>query len=195
MLDENGGQSGGSAGVLPEGWTRGESVLSVAISLVALGFAAAHFLLPDKKVDSVTVGLVIVAAAPWLAPLLSRYVKSVKGGPSGVEVSFQEQLQQAHAAAESASLKADTALASTATTPKSGALPVAREEEGGTTGGTTGGGASPNEELRRLVEAYDQIRSRQRPSHARTTAMTAVLGQMMTTAPRVRPFDVQQALS
>jgi hypothetical protein len=59
--------------------------LSVAISLAALSVAAVHVALPDKKIDAITVGLLVVAVIPWLAPIL----KSIEG-PGGWKVEFRE---------------------------------------------------------------------------------------------------------
>jgi len=59
--------------------------LRFGISLVALIIALAHILVPSLKVDAITLGLLVVAVLPWLAPL----VKSVEL-PGGVKVELQD---------------------------------------------------------------------------------------------------------
>jgi hypothetical protein len=192
---------------LPEsGWQRpptGEIVISLAVSAVALGFAIAHLAKSDIKVDNATVGLVVIAAIPWLAPVMARYVKSFKA-PGGWEVNFQElqrKVEEAQGAAQSAAQKADTALVGAAVAAQTSGAPSPPPSmapaPGGTGGGTGGGTAGPataDETLRGLMEAYEQIRATQKPGSTRTTAMTAIFSQMMAVAPKAEQFDVGQAM-
>ena len=71
--------------------------LQAAITLSALGIAAAHLIWPNLKIDAVTLVLLIVALVPW-APLF----KSVEL-PGGWKIEFQE-LEKARNKAEAAGL-------------------------------------------------------------------------------------------
>jgi len=59
--------------------------LKLAITAGALAVAAAHVIWPGLAIDAITLGLVVVALLPWLAPL----VKSVEL-PGGLKVELQE---------------------------------------------------------------------------------------------------------
>ncbi|SFK53792.1 hypothetical protein [Lysobacter sp. cf310] len=59
--------------------------LKLAITVGALVVAAVHVIWPKLAIDAITLGLVVVALLPWLAPL----VKSVEL-PGGLKVELQE---------------------------------------------------------------------------------------------------------
>jgi hypothetical protein len=59
--------------------------LSIAVSSVAMALAIIHVLLPNLTVDAITLGLIAIAVAPWLAPIF----KSIEL-PGGWKVEFQE---------------------------------------------------------------------------------------------------------
>lgn len=59
--------------------------LRIGISIVALAIALLHILVPSLKVDAITLGLIVLAVLPWLAPL----VKSVEL-PGGVKIELQD---------------------------------------------------------------------------------------------------------
>ncbi|MGE5112918.1 MAG: hypothetical protein ACM3JB_18790 [Acidobacteriaceae bacterium] len=60
-------------------------VLSILVSSTALAVMAAHLVWPSVRIDAITLGLLILAAVPWLAPLF----KSIEL-PGGWKVEFQE---------------------------------------------------------------------------------------------------------
>lgn len=64
-------------------------LISALISVAALIVAAAHLVWPDARIDVVTLGLLVLAVIPWLAPLF----KSIEL-PGGWKVEFQELKQQ-----------------------------------------------------------------------------------------------------
>lgn len=59
--------------------------LKIAITCGAIAVAVGHVLWPKLAIDAITLGLVVVAILPWLAPL----VKSVEL-PGGLKVELQE---------------------------------------------------------------------------------------------------------
>ncbi len=80
-----------------------QKIISFAITLLALAIAFAHIIWPDLKIDGITVGLLILAVIPWLAPLF----KKIKL-PGGWEFEYQEmkrKVEEAQGAAQSASNK------------------------------------------------------------------------------------------
>ena len=58
--------------------------LRVAVTTVALVLAGVHLLWPDVRIDAITLGLLVAAALPWLAPI----IKQVSYG--GATVEFRE---------------------------------------------------------------------------------------------------------
>lgn len=64
--------------------TKGEGV-KYSITILAIGFAIAHLLLPGLEIDVVTLILIVVALVPWLAPVF----KSLEL-PGGIKFEFSE---------------------------------------------------------------------------------------------------------
>src|SRR5262249_41579940 len=63
--------------------------IGVAVSAAAILVAVVHAVAPDVTIDGTTIGLLGIAALPWLLPFL----KSAKL-PGGVEVEFREFREQ-----------------------------------------------------------------------------------------------------
>ncbi len=59
--------------------------LRTLITIFALGLILIHFIWPNIKIDSITLGLIVVALLPWLSTL----VESLKL-PGGWEITFRE---------------------------------------------------------------------------------------------------------
>lgn len=76
-----------------------QTKLKVGITLVAAIFVVVRLIWPDLKIDSITIGLFIVAILPWLAPL----IQSAKL-PGGWEITFRD----VQAAAKKATQTTDT---------------------------------------------------------------------------------------
>jgi hypothetical protein len=153
-------------------------ILRVIISIVALAAIASHLLWPALVIDGITLGLLILAALPWLAPL----IKSIEvPGIGKVELQeIKQQAQEAKGAALSATQKAELALA--------GASP---EVESYT---KVSAPRSAEQELENLVEKYNTIRATQPSGDARTSAMTGVVSKMIRLFPRLKSFDVETPL-
>jgi hypothetical protein len=155
-------------------------IVPAGISVAALIAAGLHLAWPEIKIDSITIGLVVIAVLPWLAPLF----KSVKI-PGGWEFVFKEAMEAKQAANEAKGAAESTAkrveLASAGNVP-------------GVATYTADPMKSPEDELRLLAQKYNEIRETQRSGSARTAAMTDVFRQMIALAPELKQFDVKQYL-
>jgi hypothetical protein len=72
--------------------------IQISITLTALLVAIVHIIWPTLKIDSITLTLIIIAIAPWLAPL----IKSLEL-PGGLKFEFKE-LERVEMAAKAAGL-------------------------------------------------------------------------------------------
>lgn len=72
--------------------------IQISITLAALFIAIAHVIWPTLKIDSITLTLIIIAIAPWLAPL----IKSLEL-PGGLKFEFKE-LERVEKVAKAAGL-------------------------------------------------------------------------------------------
>jgi len=154
--------------------------LRIAISVTASLIAAVHLLFPNVKIDGVTLGLVALAALPWLAPL----IKSIElPGIGKVELQgFQQRIEKVEGATESANSKAEAALS------------TARAERTSAAEATGAKHRDPREQLQALASEYEYIRETQDSGPVRTDAMTEVVGQMMALVPRLDGFEVLSSL-
>jgi hypothetical protein len=121
------------------------------------------------KIDGVTLGLVVLAALPWLAPI----IKSIEL-PGVGEIELQEmkaQVEELRGQTASASQKADTALASK-TTSMSSTTQISEA-------------LSPEQRFLTLAAKYNHIRKTQKPGGLRTGAMTEIVGEMIALAPSI----------
>jgi hypothetical protein len=176
---------------------------SVLITVIALGAIVVHLARPDLSIDAVTLGLLVLAALPWLAPL----VKSLEL-PGGWKVEFQEvkrTAEEAKSAADSAQRKVefveDLALAGQTQqapppTPKA-AESAPAPAPGLLEGQTRQRAAIPDTggDFTELIDRYNTIRDTQPSSSARTAAMTAVVRDMVALSTQMDAFDARPALA
>jgi hypothetical protein len=121
------------------------------------------------KIDGVTLGLVVLAALPWLAPI----IKSIEL-PGVGKIELQEmkaQVEELRGQTASASQKADTALASK-TTSMSSTTQISEA-------------LSPEQRFLTLAAKYNHIRKTQKPGGLRTGTMTEIVGEMIALAPSI----------
>jgi hypothetical protein len=152
---------------------RKNAVPRIVVSVVALVAAGVHMWMPTLTIDSVTIALLVIAAVPWLQPLI-RSIELL-----GVKLELQElqsKVAEAQGAAASATRQAGLALAS-------GVSPGGETFASDTAGG-----------INALAQEYNHIRETQRPGDARTAAMTSVVRRMIEAASSVQEFDVDAAL-
>lgn len=157
---------------------RGEKLLRIGVTTLALVAATVHIRWPEIKIDVITLGLLILACLPWLAPL----IKSIEiPGVGKFELQeIKRQAEEARGAAQSASQKAEFALAGTP--DKGGLLNVSPQ-------------TPPDSQITELAKEYNQIRATQPSGAARTSAMTSVVRKMADLAPYLHEtFDVEGAL-
>jgi hypothetical protein len=148
--------------------------LRVLLTIFAIAVAVSHARWPGLRIDGVTLGLIVLAALPWLAPI----IKSVELPGIG-KIELQEvraQVEELRGQAASASQKADTALTNKITAPSSGEI------------------GSPELRLLALSERYNNIRKTQKASGLRTAAMTDVVGEMISLAPSVSSATISPFL-
>jgi len=156
-------------------------ILSCAFSAVVLSIASIHLFW--KKLDATFLGLVAIAAVPWLAAFLKKMEL-----PGGWKFEFQElkkQLEETRGTAESANMKAETAteLASAAPPGRSAGPAMARPE------------STVAAELEELAKEYNGIRDSQKPGWRRTSNMTAVVSKMIAAARDAENLDPKGFLS
>lgn len=147
-------------------------LLRTGITIFALVLAVAHALLPDIKIDVITLVLLVAATLPWLQPIL----KSIEL-PGGIKLELQElrqEVKDAAGAAQSAERKADFAVASSSA-PVHASLQQASD---------------PQAQLDLLAREYVTIRKTQPSGNARTQAMTEVTRKMIELAPSLGNIDV-----
>jgi hypothetical protein len=143
--------------------------LRVLLTAVALAVAISHAKWPSLTIDGVTLGLIVLAILPWLAPI----IKSIEL-PGVGKIELQEvraQVEELRGQTASASQKADTALASKTTSTSS----AARISEG----------LPPEQWLLALAAKYNHIRKTQKAGGLRTGAMTEIVGEMIALAPSI----------
>jgi hypothetical protein len=171
-------------------------IIAAAISSAALVVAVLHVRRPDLPIDAITIGLGVIALVPWLDTIL----KSVKL-PGGWEIVYRDLVNQvndarqeakeAKGSAEDVGVIAQTAL-------EKATASVAREGPGRSRQVIEVDLLTPSAKaqarLAELEEQYDKLRDT--PSgDARTAAMTAVVGSMISLASEVQHFDVEGALA
>ena len=60
-------------------------ITKVMITIIALIFATVHIIRPDLTIDSVTLGLIVIAILPWISPMVQSFEL-----PGGLKVQFRE---------------------------------------------------------------------------------------------------------
>jgi hypothetical protein len=65
--------------------TRERTVVRYVVSVVALALLVGHYVLPDRRIDAVSLGLVVVGVIPWLGSIF----KSLEL-PGGFKVEYQQ---------------------------------------------------------------------------------------------------------
>jgi len=138
----------------------------VLVTFCAIAVAIGHAIWPAVTVDAVTLGLLVLAVVPWLAPI----IKSIEL-PGVGKIELQEvkaQVEELRGETASASQKADTALASKTALPSVEPIPEALPSQ---------------ERFQALAAKYDYVRKTQKPGGLRTGAMTEIVSEMIAIAP------------
>lgn len=153
-----------------------DNILRTVISVVAVAAVVVKIVYPSA-VDLITLGLIVFAFAPWLAPIIKSLELTGFGKIELQEI--KQKAEEAQGAASNADKKAELALA--------GARAAGDARQPGNV-------ESPEQELRKLEEQYKRIRDTQKAGTLRTSAMSDVVNSMMAVAPKLNRFNVKEAL-
>ena len=150
--------------------------LKILVTAVAIIVLALRYVYPNLVIDGITIGLILLALIPWLAPI----IKSIEiFGIGKVELQdLKDEVEKIKGAVESVEQKAEFASA-----PSS----EMRISELGI--------KSPDElnvELKALAQKYVQTRKNLRPSPERNTVMTKIFKEMVQISSQMGSFDVDK---
>lgn len=157
-------------------------VTAVVVSTVAVVGTAAHLIFPELKIDAVAVGLLVIAALPWLGYLFDSVEM-----PGGWRVQYRQRLERSEQDArdardEAAKAREDAQIA----------VGVA-----GVTGLRGSRLIDPDEEplaaVRRLAGEYVALRQTAASSE-RTATATRLFGALAALTPQAPGFDLSEAL-
>lgn len=151
---------------------RGRLGTKIGLTVAALAVAGTHVIWPALKIDLITVGLLLVAAIPWL----DRLFTSLQTPLGGVEYrEIEKRLDELAGETRSTRRIAET----------SEATELARQD------------VRPGADLALsiLADEYDRVRAAMASGPARTAAMTGLVGRMIAAVERGESIDVGAALS
>jgi hypothetical protein len=152
--------------------------LRLLVSGIAVAAILARYVF-HIEIDGVAVGLLCLVFLPWVAPL----IKSVEiPGVGKIEMQdLKEKAEEAQGAAQSASQKAELALASAVSeSPNIHQRPMAADAAASS--------------LERLAAEYNRLREALPSGTLRTSLMTKVVSEMIKIAPALESFDVAATL-
>jgi hypothetical protein len=149
--------------------------LRIGITIIACLVLVGRWFFPQIKVDAVTLGLLVVALLPWLAPI----IQSVEvAGVGKIELrDLQEQVEDNALTANAALQKAQAATG------------LARSNQLGTRPT-----AEVNQRIDDLAREYAEVRRSRAAGFARTSALTDIVSQMIALVPYAEGLDVGRAL-
>ncbi len=144
------------------------------ITVIAILVAVIRIIFPDLSIDAVSLGLIILALAPWLSPI----IKSIEiAGVGKIELQeLKSQVEQLQGAVMSANLKAD--LATATVTPKD----EAKNDD------------LPQQRLLDLAKRYVELRKALRSGPERTAQMSQIFREMVLHATNIENFNVNELL-
>lgn len=156
-----------------------ERLLRIVISAIAITIAVVHLLWPHLVIDAITLGLLVLALLPWLAPL----VKSIElSGIGKIELQeIKQQVQEARGAALNAEQQAEYAVA------RSAAPSIQASAQNAVA-------PTPEVRLSTLAHEYEHIRETQKPGSPRTANMAAIVSQMIDLVPHLQNYPVEESL-
>jgi len=144
------------------------------ITAIAILVLLIRVIFPNSSIDAVSLGLIILALAPWLSPIF----KSIEiTGIGKIELQeIKSQVEQLQGAVQSANLKADLATAS-----------VAPKDE-------TKSDSLPKQRLSELSKKYVETRKKLRSGSERTTLMGQIFSEMVLQANKIEDLNVDELL-
>jgi hypothetical protein len=163
------------------------------VPVIALAIAGLHAGFPDKiKVDSITLGLIVIALLPWIGNL----VESLKYGDLEVKLrNLEAKADEAKGAAVEAKGAAESAR-NLAIAPAGlrAAVPTAPPDVAAP-GPTALGQPQATPQMEPLIKEYSEKRNSNPPGDFRTTLMADVVRRMIAAAPAIDPASVLPWLS
>lgn len=166
--------------------------VGIAISIVALGAAVLDVLSTRIEFNAITLGLLGIAAIPWLG----QYLSSIEL-PGGIKAQFQDirrEVQEAKAEASTAHQIAEDAGTKAVTAELRASSAVSLSGPSSSSRSLHQAQDNYAEQLSTLIERYDSIRREQKPGQHRTTSMEAVAEQMTSLLRNASGFDVMFGL-
>ncbi len=144
------------------------------ITGIAILVAVIRIIFPDLSIDAVSLGLIILALAPWLSPI----IKSIEiAGVGKIELQeLKNQVEQLQGGVLSANLKADLA---TATAAKKDEI---KSDD------------LPRQRLPELSKKYVETRKALKSGPERTTLMGRIFSEMVLQAINIEYLDVDELL-
>ncbi len=145
-------------------------VTGIAFSVILI-----RIIFPTLVIDAVALGLIILALAPWLSPI----IKSIEiAGVGKIELQeLKDKVEQLEGAVSSANQKADLA---TTSANQQGIRPR--------------GSYSSLDELFGLADKYVETREKLKASHARTAIMTQLFGEMVQKSNQIDSVAIDELL-
>jgi hypothetical protein len=145
------------------------------ITIIAIVVALIRIIFPKLEIDAVSLGLIILALAPWLSPI----VKSIEiVGVGKIELQeLKDKVQQLEGAVSSANQKADLANASSSRHEAAFRQSI-----------------NPVDELSELANKYTETREKLKASNARTALMTQLFGEMVEKSMQINAMTVEEWL-
>ncbi|MFZ5909717.1 MAG: hypothetical protein ACOYYU_06860 [Chloroflexota bacterium] len=144
------------------------------VTIIAVLVAVIRIVYPNLSLDAVSLGLIVLALAPWLSPI----IKSIEiTGIGKIELQeLKSQVQQLQGAVVSANLKADLATAT-----------VAQKDE-------SKSDSLPRQKLSELAKRYVETRKALKASPERTSMMSRIFSEMVLQAVNIDNLDVDELL-
>ena len=148
--------------------------LKILVSVIAVLVLVVRFVCPNLIIDSITVGLILLALIPWLAPI----IKSIEiFGIGKVELQdLKNEVEKLKGAVESAEQKAEYAAADVPEKNTSKTIMSAQDS------------------LKELANKYIATRKNLRASPERTAVMTKIFKEMVQISSQINSLDVDTLL-
>lgn len=183
-------------------WLRNhlEIALPAAISSIALILVVIGLFVPGR-INEWTVALLLVAALPWLMPLIDHLEL-----PGGSKIKLRKAVEQTEAARDEAERGAEQALeqanlasaaaqdAKMRVTELEARLKVMEQKESKPGEPEAAPESDQAKTIQELARQYNEIREEEGASWSRTSKMTKVVQALMDATERVSGFDVAAAL-
>ncbi|MFB7288142.1 hypothetical protein [Actinacidiphila glaucinigra] len=159
--------------------------VAVSVSCVAAGFAVAHVVWPDIKIDTITVLLLVVAAAPWLGDLFDSIEL-----PGGARFEYRR-LENRIEAAEERTTRLDQEVDGAAATARVALAAAGSADWVDNTENVSAAQAA----MERLASEFTRLRQTEVSSRARTAQQERIFAELVKVTPHIPSLDLQAMLA